>query len=386
MKAVQLKENIYWVGGVDWKLRNFHGYSTQRGSSYNAYLILDEKITLIDTAKYYLADELISRISDITDPSKIDYIVSLHAEQDHSGSIQRVLETAPNAKLFTCAAGKKDLSLQFNRDWDFNLVKTGDTLSLGKHSLQFVATPMVHWPDNMVAYDPESKILFSNDAFGQHIATSERFDDEYPLDIILEEAQKYYGNIVMPYAQQTGNALEATANLDLDIIAPGHGIIWRSHMPDILKKYRQWANNEYLKKAVIVYDSMWGTTEKMAYKIYETFEKKGYIIKIFDLKATDNSDIITEIVDAEYICVGSPTLNKGILANVGGFLTYLKGLAPKNRKGILFGSYGWAPSNIQAMEALFQEARIDTKFTFGHQFSMTEDSMKKLEEGVLKVL
>ena len=386
MKAVQLKENIYWVGGVDWKLRNFHGYSTWRGSSYNAYLILDEKITLIDTAKYYLADELISRISDVVDPSKIDYIVSLHAEQDHSGSIQRVLDTAPNAKVFTCDAGKKDLMLQFNKEWNFNLIKTGDTLSLGKHSLQFVATPMVHWPDNMVAYDSESKILFSNDAFGQHIATSERFDDEYSSDILIGEAQKYYGNIVMPYARQTGNALDATAKLDLDIIAPGHGIIWRSHIPTILKKYRQWADNEYLKKAIIAYDSMWGTTEKMAYKIYESFEEKGYSIKIFDLKTTDNSDIITEIVDAEYICVGSPTLNKGILANVGGFLTYLKGLAPKNRKGILFGSYGWAPSNIQTMELFFKESGIDTKFTFCSQFSMTEDDLSKLKEGILEIL
>lgn len=386
MKAVQLKENIYWVGGVDWKLRNFHGYTTQRGSSYNAYLILDEKVTLIDTAKYYLADELISRISDVTDPSKIDYVVSLHAEQDHSGSLQRVLELAPKAKLFTCAAGRKDLSLQYNKEWNFNLVNTGDTLSLGEHSLQFVTTPMVHWPDNMVAYDAKSKILFSNDAFGQHISSYERFDDEYPVDIIMEEAQKYYGNIVMPYARQTNNALDATAALDLDMIAPGHGIIWRSHIPAIIEKYRHWANNEYEKKAVIIYDTMWGTTEKMAYKVYEAFEEKGYHTEIFDLKISDNSDIITKVVDAEYICVGSPTLNKGVLANVGGFLTYLKGLTPKNRKGILFGSYGWAPSNIQTMERFFEESDIATVLTFGNQFSMTEEKMQEMKNKIQNIL
>ena len=215
MKAEKIKEGIYWVGGIDWNLRNFHGYLTQKGSTYNAYLIVDEKITLVDTVKEYMAEEMIERISSIIDPSKIDMIICNHVEMDHSGALPKVMEIAPNAKIITCPNGEKGLYAHFKKDWDFQIVKTGETISLGKRSLTFVTTPMVHWPDNMVAYMPEEKLLFSNDAFGQHLATSERFDDQCEMAVVKEEAAKYYANIVMPYGMQVNKALKDAAPLEI---------------------------------------------------------------------------------------------------------------------------------------------------------------------------
>jgi len=340
MKAVSIKEGIYWVGGIDWNLRSFHGYSTQRGSTYNAYLIVDEKITLIDTVKGYLADEMISRISSIIDPSSIDYIVSNHVEMDHSGALPRMMEIAKNATIITCASGEKGLRAHYKKDWSFKVVKSGDKLELGKRSLEFLLTPMVHWPDNMVCYMPQEKILFSNDSFGQHLASSERFDDEYPIDIVMEEARKYYANIVLPYGMQVQKELEAAKGLDIEMIATSHGMIWRKHIPEIVSLYADWASNRTSKKAVIVYDSMWKSTEAMASRIKSAFEEKGYVIRFLHLEHNHISDVMTEIMDAEYICVGSPTLNNNMLPTVAAFLAYMKGLAPKGRKAIAFGSFG----------------------------------------------
>ncbi|MDL2315199.1 FprA family A-type flavoprotein [Bacteroidales bacterium OttesenSCG-928-C19] len=387
MEALKIKEGIYWVGGIDWDLRNFHGYKTQRGSTYNAYLIIDEKITLIDTTKYYLVDELIERISKIIDPSKIDYIVTNHVEMDHSGGLPRMMELAPNAQIITNQAGEKGVREHYKKDWNFKLVQTGDTVSIGKRTLAFVTTPMVHWPDNMVTYVPEEKILFSNDAFGQHIASSERFDTEYPVDIILEEAKKYYANIVLPYSTQVGKALDETLKLDLEMIAPSHGIIWTGkNIQTILEHYKRWSANETAKKVVIVYDSMWGSTTKMSYAVYRAFERRGYKIKIFDLKLIDISDVMTEVQDAEYICVGSPTLNKGIMPNVAAFLTYLRGLAPKGRKGIIYGSYGWAQQNIKEMQQYFDATDIETVFIKAINYIPTEESLKAFENEVFETV
>jgi len=359
MNPVKIKEGIYWVGGIDWDLRNFHGYLTQRGSTYNAYLIIDEKITLIDTVKYYLVDEMLERISKIIDPSKIDYIVSNHTEMDHSGGIPRVLEVAPNAKVFASPNGVKGLSKHYSSDYNYQEVKTGETLKLGKRTLQFVLTPMVHWPDNMVSYCPEEKILFSNDAFGQHIASSERFDDELPIDIVMHEARKYYANIVLPYGAQVEKALKALDGIPMEVICPSHGILWRSNIEDILNEYKKWCVNKTDRKALIVYDTMWGSTEKIAYAIENAFEDKGYHTKMYNLKINHISDIMTEILTAKYICVGSPTLNNNMLPTVAQFLTYLKGLAPKGRKAMAFGSYGWGGQSIGLVEDILKECNFD---------------------------
>ncbi|MCP4400506.1 MAG: MBL fold metallo-hydrolase, partial [bacterium] len=274
MKPVEVKKDIYWVGSIDWDLRNFHGYLTQRGSTYNAYLIMDEKIVLIDTVKHYLCDEMLERISHVVDPSKIDYIVSNHVEMDHSGSIPVVKEMAKDATVLTCPIGMEGLIAHFKKDLNFEVVRTGDTLNIGKRNLAFVQTPMVHWPDNMMTYVPGDNVLFSNDSFGQHLASSERFDDEYPTQIVLDEARKYYANIVLPFSGQVQKTMKALDKLEIDTICPSHGIIWRAHIPTIMAQYKKWSLNETDEKAVIIYDTMWDSTEKIAYSIQRAFEDK----------------------------------------------------------------------------------------------------------------
>jgi flavorubredoxin len=352
LKKIQLKPDIYWVGGIDWDLRNFHGYLTQRGTTYNAYLILDEKITLVDTVKHYLFDEMVQRIKAIIDPAKIDVIVSNHVEMDHSGSLPKLMELAPNATVVTSTKGEVGLKRHFKKDWDFKAVKSGDTLNIGKRTLNFVHTPMVHWPDNMVTYILEDKLLLSNDAFGQHIASSERFDDELGWEILREEAAKYYANIVMPYGDQVKKALEALGGLEIDMIGPSHGIIWRSMIPNILKEYTKWANYETENKAVIVYDS---STEHMAYHLCDGLSEEGIHATMRNLKTNDISDIMTEVLTSKLILIGSPTLNNGFLPTMGKFLTYIKGLRPRNRIGFAFGSYGWGGQAVGELEHLMND-------------------------------
>jgi len=287
-----------------------------------------------------LKDELLKRISSVIDPSKIDYIISNHVEMDHSGAIPSVKEIAKGAKIITSPNGLKGLKAHYKNDYDFVVVKSGDKLNIGKRELQFVLTPMVHWPDNMLTYLPEEKILFSNDAFGQHIASSERFDNEYRLDIIMEEAKKYYANIVLPYGQQVQSALKTAGSLKIDVIAPSHGIIWRNNISEIISSYQKWSGNETENRALIIYDTMWGSTKKIAFAIQDKFEEKGIKADMFNLQFNHISDIMSELLTAKYICVGSPTLNNNILPTISGFLTYLKGLSPKNRIGLAFGSFG----------------------------------------------
>lgn len=359
MQPIELKEGIYWVGGIDWELRNFHGYLTQRGSTYNAYLIIDEKVTLVDTVKHYLYDEMIARIAHIVNPAQIDYIVSNHVEMDHSGGIPRLVEVAKNAAVVTSIKGEAGLKNHYKKEWPFKVVKSGEALNIGKRNLKFIHTPMVHWPDNMVSYLSEEKILFSNDAFGQHLASAERFDDELPLDIVIEEAKKYYANIVLPYSSQVVKAMQAVSGLEVELIAPSHGLIWRSHIPQIMDEYKKWAANRTTETAVIVCDSMWGSTAKIARAIQTTFENKGIRTKMLPLGVNHISDIMTDVLTARYICVGSPTLNNGMLPTVASFLTYLKGLAPKKRVGLAFGSYGWGGQSIGQVEEALRDCGFE---------------------------
>ncbi|MDP8217853.1 MAG: FprA family A-type flavoprotein [Candidatus Theseobacter exili] len=359
MKAFEIKNDIYWVGGIDWTLRDFHGYLTQRGSTYNAYLIVDEKIVLVDTVKHYLCEEMLDRIGSVTDPSKIDYIVSNHVEMDHSGSLPRLMEICRNATVIASPNGEIGLKKHFTADWNFKVVKTGDSINIGKRNLNFVLTQMVHWPDSMVTYIPEDKLLLSNDSFGQHIASPERFDDELGWENIRDEAAKYYANIVLPYGMQVGKALNAVSGLEIDMIAPSHGLIWRKNINNICELYKKWSGNVTEDKAIIVYDAMWGSTETIARIIYEVFEEKGIKAYLFDLKKNHSSDIMTHILTAKYICVGSPTLNNGMLPSVSAFLTYLKGLAPKNRIALAFGSYGWGGQSISQINDILAGCSFD---------------------------
>ncbi|MFC1752901.1 FprA family A-type flavoprotein [Thermoproteota archaeon] len=383
MKPVEISKNIYWVGGIDWNLRNFHGYLTQRGSTYNAYLIIDEKITLIDTVKHYLVDEMLARISTIIDPCKIDYIISNHVEMDHSGGLPTMLEKAPGAKLVTSAPnGEKGLRAHYKQDWPFITVKSGDTLNIGKRTLSFVATPMVHWPDNMVTYSPYDKVLFSNDAFGQHIASFERLDTQYTLEIMLEEAKKYYANIVLPYSSQVCKALDAVKGLDIQIIAPSHGLIWTTYIPEILDRYSRWSSNTTLNKALIIYDTMWGSTEKIAIALYNAFEEKDISVQLMNLQTTHISDIMTQIMDSKYICVGSPTLNNNIMPAVSAFLTYMKGLSPKNRVGIAFGSYGWGGQSVGQVHESLKECGFDLMEPIKVNYLPSDEDLRSIQEKV----
>ncbi|MDD6358908.1 MAG: FprA family A-type flavoprotein [Parafannyhessea umbonata] len=349
LSAVQIKPDVYWVGAVDWNARSFHGYSTEDGITYNAYLIMDEKVTLIDTAKITFKDELLARISSVIDPSKIDVLVCNHVEMDHSGNVPTIKELNPNARILASAPqGVKGLTAHYH-DLGFEGVKTGDTLNIGKRTLTFVQTPMVHWPDNMVTYDAYDKILFSNDAFGQHFASSTRFDDENDLGEVMKQARKYYANIVQPYRMQATNAVKAVRKLGpdaIDIIAPAHGVCWRSHVADILDAYENvYTSGKLEEKALVAYDSMWGSTDKMAHAIADGFLAAGVPVRLMDVKCTHISDVMEEFLDCKYVAMGSPTLNSQMMPPMAELITYMKGLSPKNegRVGIPFGSYGWAP-------------------------------------------
>ena len=387
MKAMKISEGVYWVGAVDWNLRNFHGYETEKGSTYNAYLILDEKITLIDTVKAGFEGEMLARIASVVDPEKIDVIISNHAEPDHSGALPYIKSIAKNAAVYTAAgAGVKDLSAYYG-DLGYTGVKAGETLSIGKRTLTFVPTPMVHWPDNMVTYMLPEKILFSNDAFGQHYASDERTDTECDLPEAYIQARKYYANIVQPYGMQTGKALAALEGLEISAICPSHGIVWTKHIPDILALYKSWVANEYDDTAAIVYDTMWHSTEAMAHAIENAFLACGLKPRLYNLHYCHNSDIIADAMTAKYIAVGSPTLNNNMMPSVASFLTYFKGLNGNRKKFIAFGSYGWGgQSPDQVYEGLKSPKCEPLMPAVKCAYKPTQEQLDKLTADVIEAL
>lgn len=387
MIATEIKKDIYWVGAIDWGLRSFHGYTTQRGSTYNAYLIIDEKVTLIDNVKVGFTDEIISRISSVIDPSKIDVIISNHGEPDHSGSLPALLKLAPNAKVYAAGgAGAKILNAQYG-EMEVIPVKTGDSINIGKRTLQFSLAPMVHWPDNMVTYCPEEKILFSNDIFGQHYATSKRFDDEVDLAIALEEAKQYYANIVLPYTKQANKITEVVKGLDIEMIANSHGVIWRGHVDAILKLYDDLVNSRKKEKAVVIYDSMWGNTKTLAYTITEAFRNAGIEVFLTNVEDTPNSNLITEIMDSKYIAIGSSTLNNNMLPTIAGFLCYMRGLAPVNLKYVAFGSYGWGGQSIEQVENELKGMKLEPLLPPIRQYyTPKQDDLKNIENLIVEAL
>jgi len=355
----EIREGIHWVGAIDWNLRNFHGFITHRGTTYNAYLIVDEKIALVDTVKEPFFPEMMRRIKEIVDPEKIDYLISNHTEPDHSGSIKKVLEVAENAELIASDFGTKSLRRYYGKDLEITSIKEKPSVSLGKRTLNFVPIPMVHWPDSMVTYVPEEKLLLSNDAFGQHLASSKRFDDEVDLAVLMQEATTYYANIVMPLWMSVSRAFKALEGLDIEVIAPSHGIIWRGNPEMILDAYQGWVEGKSEKRAVIVYDTMWGSTEKVANALAEGISSEGVVVNLYRLRETHNSDVIAQILEAKAVLVGSPTLNNGLFPSVASFLAYMKGLKPRNKIGAAFGSYGWGGGAKRAIEAEMKASGIE---------------------------
>ncbi len=353
--SVELKDGVYWVGAIDWNIRDFHGYTTPKGTTYNAYLIVDEKIVVVDTVKHGFFDDMLRGIKEIVDPREIDYVVSNHVEKDHSGSLSDIMRLAKNAEIYATGRGKEGLIKYFKQDWTFNIVKTGDELNIGKKNLMFIEAPMLHWPDSMFTYIKEDRILLPNDAFGQHIATHQRFDDE--VKDVMEDAATYYANILMPLAPLILKKIEEIVNLGIkiDMIGPSHGIIWRKEPEKIINAYIDWSKGVARDKILIVYDTMWGSTEKIARSILRGINKEGVEAKLLKLRENHRSAVIKEVLDSKVVLVGSPTINNGIFPTVADFLTYLKGLKPKKKIGATFGSYGWGGGACKVIEKELRE-------------------------------
>jgi len=360
--VVELKSGVYWVGYVDWNIKQFHGheYSTHRGSTYNAYLIVDEKIALVDTVWGPYSQELIDHINEIIDIKKIDYVIANHAETDHSGGLPAVMKHIPNATVVVSEKGRESIPKHYHEDWNFKVVKTGDSISLGMNSLVFVAAPMLHWPDSMFTYLTGKNILMPNDAFGQHIASSSRFNDEVDMIEVYQEAIKYYANILTPFSDLVIRKIDEfkKLNIPVDIIAPSHGIIWRKDPLQIVSQYYEWAQGKNDGSAVIIYDTMWKGTEKMAQAMAKGLEKEGVKYKIFNIAICDRNDVLTEIFKTKGILIGSPTMNNGLLPTIMPILEDLKGLKFKNKVGAAFGTYGWSGENVKLIEEILEKAKI----------------------------
>ncbi len=342
-KAVKISDHVYWVGAIDWGIRDFHGYATRHGSTYNAYLIMADKITLMDTVREPFGDELLSRIASVVNPGEIDYIVSHHAEMDHSGSLRRIINEVKPDKVFASVMGAKALKEHFGLEGIVPL-KSGETLDIGNMRLAFTETRMLHWPDSMFSYLEDDRLLFSQDAFGMHLASAERFADEIDSAVLDYEAATYYANILMPYSPQVVKLLEdvGKSGLDIRIVAPDHGPVRRKEINTIMDSYRQWARQEPSMKAVVLYDTMWHSTELMARAIEEGLVAGGARVKVMSMHSSHRSDAAYEMLDAGALVAGSPTLNNNLFPTMADVLTYLKGLRPQNLIGTAFGSYGWS--------------------------------------------
>ena len=360
MGAVELKKGVYWVGAIDWNVRDFHGYSTPSGTTYNAYLIQGEKNALVDTVKVPFFRELLERISEIMDPAKIDYVIANHVENDHSGSLPQIVDRIGNPIVVTTERGKKGLEKYFQKPFNYKTVKSGETLSLGNRTLTFLEAPMLHWPDSMFTYLNEDRVLLPNDAFGQHIATLERFEDEVG-EAVMKQAAKYYANILWPFAPLILKKLDEIVKMgiSIDMIGPSHGLIWRKDLGRIIKTYAEWSRGSAKRKGLVIYDTMWGCTEHLAKAILKGLSEEGGEARLLHLRHNHRSDIVEEMLGARGILLGSPTLNNGMFPSMGDFLTYVKGLRPAGKVFGLFESFGWAGGALKEMKKHLEEAKLE---------------------------
>ncbi len=363
--SFKIKNNVFWVGKTDWELRKFHGdeYSTHRGSTYNAYLIKEEKVALVETVWAPYSEEFVANLAKEIDLEKIDYVIANHAEIDHSGAFPELMRHIPDTPIYCTKNGVKSLKGHYHQDWNFNIVKTGDRLSLGKKELIFVEAPMLHWPDTMFCYLTEDDILFSNDAFGQHYATEYMFNDLVDQTELFHECIKYYANILTPFSPLVIKKIKEVLsfNLPLDIICTSHGVIWRENPGQIVEKYLEWANDYQENQITIIYETMWNGTRMMAEKIAYGIKEadKEVNVKLFNLAKTDKNDVITEVFKSKAILVGSPTINRGILVSVAGILEEIKGLKFKNKKAAAFGCYGWSGESVKIISGILEESGFD---------------------------
>ncbi|MBI4689108.1 MAG: FprA family A-type flavoprotein [Nitrospirae bacterium] len=366
MKAVEIKSGIYWVGVIDWGVRDFHGYITPNGTTYNNYLIMDEQVTLLDTVKYDFASITIDNIKSLIDPSKIVNVVMNHIETDHASSINKIMVLAPDATIYISERGKKGLDRHFDTSkWRFKIVKSGDTLNIGKYNLLFIETPMIHWPDSMMTYVKEAKLLISQDGFGQHLATAARFDDEFVECASTAELDDsvvdYYANILMPFGQliKAKIAEIRKLGLEIDMIAPDHGIIWRKEPEKVIQKYLDMIDGKAALRTAIIYDTMWHGTEQMTLPIMQGIKDEGVDCKVIRLRATPMSVATKELWKSRACLIGTPTLNNGMYPSVAEFLVYLRGLKPKNRLVGAFGSYGWGGGAVKEVYEEFKKMGLE---------------------------
>jgi len=355
----KLTDGVFWVGYVDWSVRDFHGYTTSRGSTYNAYLVTAGQNALIDTVKKPYAAELLANVRERLPLEEINYIVCNHAEPDHSGGLPVVVDACPNAVVVCNAKCQDALARHYDvSGWRFRIVKDTETLALGTKTLQFFDTPMVHWPESMATYAVEDALLFSMDAFGQHYASGFRFDDESDLCEVMQEAKTYYANIVLPYGRPVANALARLGGLKLKIVAPSHGVIWRSHFGRILASYQDWMVCKPVKKVVVAYCSMWGSTRVMAEAVAAGAEELPVDVKLINVDATSDTQVVTEVMDCAAFAAGSSTLNMGLMPRMAATLTYLRGLRPLGKTGFAFGSYGWAAKGVDEVAGYLQAMQM----------------------------
>lgn len=359
----QVKNNVYWVGQVDWDLRTFHGYeySTHRGSTYNSYLIQEEKTVLIDTVWLPFADEFVENLASEIDLKKIDYIIANHGEVDHSGALPALMKHIPDTPIYCTANAVKSLKGQYHQDWNFQVVKTGDKLDIGKgKELIFVEMAMLHWPDSMATYLTKDNILFSNDAFGQHYATDKLFNDLVDSCELFQESIKYYANILTPFNPMLRRKLDEVLalNLPIDMIATSHGIIWRDNPMQIVNKYAEWANDYQENQITVIYDTMWNGTKMLAENIAAGIRAADpeVTVKVYNLSISDVNDVITEVFKSKSVVVGSPTVNNGILHAVVGCLEMMRGLKFKNKKAAAFGCYGWSGESVKLINEALEKA------------------------------
>lgn len=381
--AVKVTDRVWWVGAVDWNLREFHGYRTARGSTYNAFLVLDDKVTLIDTVKAPFFGEMRDRIASVIDPAKIDYIISNHAEMDHSGALPRAIAEFQPEKVFCSVMGEKALKAHFGGELPVTAVKTGDTLSLGVNTVKFLETRMLHWPDSMASLLSGERVLFSQDAFGMHMAGSSRFASDYDEGLLYEETRSYFANILLVQAPKVAALLDDLAPLlgEVDVIAPDHGPVWREERGKVLEYYREFSAQKPEKRAVVLYDTMWHSTEKMAAAVADGISASGIPTEVISLHAAERSAAMARIMNAGILAVGTPTLNNNLYPSLADCLTYARGLRPTIAVGGAFGSFGWSGEGAkQAAEFLAQMKVEQPEPVLAVKYVPDEEALGKCRE------
>ncbi len=389
-KAREVLNNVYWVGARDLNCRKFHGelYPIEEGATYNAYLILDDQVTLIDTVEEEFTNECLERIQSVIQDRPIDTIILQHAEPDHSGGLMKLKEVYPNATVYASQGCVKNINNQFHPDFEIKPLKTNDSICTGSYHFTFVEMQMIHWPDNMLSYCPELKAVFSNDAFGQHIVNYQLTDENLDLSYCLSQAKEYFANIVLSYTAQVNAKLKAilAMNLKIEAILPAHGIIWKKYIPELLEAYQGFATNKTINKAVIVYESVWKHTQEMAEALAEGFGDSGLDVKVYKLSETRSSIVFRELMDAKIICVGSGTYNNDMSYSVGAFLTHLRAAKVKGKKGLGFGAFGWfpkVPSNID--QALTDCGLESCHEAISQVFSANQDQLENYYQIALQI-